>query len=178
MKRLFIPLYLLLSLLTASCESFLDVNPKGTVEEDKQFANVQGFREAMYGAYATMASKPLYGQQLSWGFTDQIGQMFVYASPGQPSYKAGQYSYQVAEVREVIDNIWSALYQEISYVNNIIEHAESTALTDPDITLIKGEAYALRAYLHFDVLRLFADDYIRSTKRDGIPYSLHYDPHR
>ena len=175
MKRLFIPLYLLLSLLTASCESFLDVNPKGTVEEDKQFANVQGFREAMYGAYATIASKPLYGQQLSWGFTDQIGQMFVYASPGQLSYKAGQYSYQVAEVREVIDNIWSALYQEISYVNNIIEHAESTALTDPDITLIKGEAYALRAYLHFDVLRLFADDYIRSTKRDGIPYSLHYD---
>lgn len=175
MKRLFIPLYLLLSLLTASCESFLDVNPKGTVEEDKQFANVQGFRETMYGAYATMASKPLYGQQLSWGFTDQIGQMFVYASPGQLSYKAGQYNYQVAEVREVIDNIWSALYQEISYVNNIIEHAESTALTDPDITLIKGEAYALRAYLHFDVLRLFADDYIRSTKRDGIPYSLHYD---
>ncbi len=97
MKRLFIPLYLLLSLLTASCESFLDVNPKGTVEEDKQFANVQGFRETMYGAYATMASKPLYGQQLSWGFTDQIGQMFVYASPGQLSYKAGQYNYQVAE---------------------------------------------------------------------------------
>ena len=52
MKRLFIPLYLLLSLLTASCESFLDVNPKGTVEEKgdrSAFGKEQGAQENRAG---------------------------------------------------------------------------------------------------------------------------------
>lgn len=31
------------------CNSFLNVQPKGTVEQGKQFKDVQGYRDAMYG---------------------------------------------------------------------------------------------------------------------------------
>ena len=36
------------------CNSFLNVQPKGTVEQGKQFKDVQGYRDAMYGIYASM----------------------------------------------------------------------------------------------------------------------------
>ena len=45
----------------AGCDSYLDVNPKGTLEQEKQFEDVQGYRDAMYGIYATMAKTSLYG---------------------------------------------------------------------------------------------------------------------
>ncbi|MFR7811452.1 MAG: hypothetical protein ACLU4N_20610 [Butyricimonas faecihominis] len=58
------------------CNSFLDVQPKGTVEQGKQFKDVQGYRDAMYGIYASMAQTSLYGKAMSYGFIDQVGQLF------------------------------------------------------------------------------------------------------
>ena len=41
---------------------------------------------------------------------------------------------------------------------------------------MKGECLGLRAFLHFDVARLFAEDYTRSTSSTrGIPYSTTFD---
>ena len=39
------------------CNSFLNVQPKGTVEQGKQFKDVQGYRDAMYGIYASMVDR-------------------------------------------------------------------------------------------------------------------------
>lgn len=39
---------------------------------------------------------------------------------------------------------------------------------------IRGEALALRAFLHFDLYRLFSPDVKRSPKADGIPYNKEY----
>ena len=58
------------------CNSFLNVQPKGTVEQGKQFKDVQGYRDAMYGIYASMAQTSLYGKAMSYGFIDQVGQLF------------------------------------------------------------------------------------------------------
>ena len=47
----------------------------------------------------------------------------------------------------------------IMYVNNVIQNAEKEEVgKDPDYTVIRGEAYALRAFLHFDLMRLFCDN--------------------
>ena len=41
------------------CNDFLDVNPAGTVTQDKMFRDVQGYRDAMYGIYANLATTNL-----------------------------------------------------------------------------------------------------------------------
>lgn len=63
-------------MLLSGCDSFLDVQPKGIVEQKKQFEDIQGYRDAMYGIYASMAKPELYGKAMSYGFMDQIGQHF------------------------------------------------------------------------------------------------------
>ena len=42
---------MLLSL--GSCNSFLDIKPEGELIQDEQFKDVQGYRDAMYGIYAS-----------------------------------------------------------------------------------------------------------------------------
>lgn len=175
MKKKYISLLLLLGGILTGCDSYLDINPKGKLDEDKMFENVQGFRDAMYGVYGTMASTNLYGGNLSWGFADKLGQLFLYDNPLHVDVQINQYQYTNTDVRSIIDGIWSSAYTAISYANNVIAHTEQTKLSDPDLPHIRGEAYAVRALLHFDLLRYFADDYIRSSRRTGIPYSTSFD---
>jgi len=117
-----------------------------------QFKRAQGYYDAMYGVYATMASTTLYGENLSYGFLDKIGQMFGYLNSVNSDTEILKYDYTDQRVRSVIDNIWTTQYQTISYLNNIIANAEKTPLTDTNLNLVRGEAYGLRAFLHFDLL--------------------------
>ena len=113
---------------------------------------------------------------LSYGFLDNLGQMFGYDNAANLSYYSTQYDYKRKEVKDVIDNIWASQYQTISYVNNIIAHINSTSIKSKELDYMKGECLGLRAFLHFDVARLFAEDYTRSTSSTrGIPYSTTFD---
>lgn len=162
--------------LFTSCDKFLDIQPAGQLEQDKMFGDIQGFRDAMYGAYSSMAQTNLYCEALSYGFLDNLGQMFGYDNAANLSYYSTQYDYKRKEVKDVIDNIWASQYQTISYVNNIIAHINSTSIKSKELEYMKGECLGLRAFLHFDVARLFAEDYTRSTSSTrGIPYSTTFD---
>lgn len=93
MKKKYISLLILLGGMLTGCDSYLDINPKGKLDEDKMFENVQGFRDAMYGVYGTMASTSLYGGNLSWGFADKLGQLFLYDNPLHVDVQINQYQY-------------------------------------------------------------------------------------
>lgn len=161
-------------MLLSGCDSFLDVQPKGIVEQKKQFEDIQGYRDAMYGIYASMAKPELYGKAMSYGFMDQIGQLFYakYLGSYQDVEAASKFDYKSQFIEGTIRNIWEKAYEVISYVNNVIENVEKEDITkDGDYVLIKGEAYALRAFLHFDIMRLFSDNILRHPDAGGIPYA-------
>lgn len=160
--------------LLQSCDSFLDVNPKGQLSEDVQFSDVQGFKDAMVGVYASLTQEALYGKELTFGLLGKLEQ----SSQNNTSYSYAQnYDYMSQNVRPTIDNIWSGAYASIAAINNILVHLENTNLKDSDLQTLKAEALALRAFLHFDIARLFAPDYSRSTdvQVKGIPYSYSFN---
>lgn len=160
-----------LTLLGSSCNKFLDVQPTGTLIEDKQFEDLQGFYDALYGVYGSMAKKDLYGQHLSWGFVDRLGQITARVREGELDYDLIHYRYGVRSVRNAIDAVWTNQYKAISYANTLLAHCEKTTLTSPDIQWVRAEAMALRAYMHFDLLRLYCDDYRRKPESQGLPYA-------
>lgn len=159
-----------------SCNDFLDVHPAGEVDESEQFGSIRGYRNAMYGVYGSMATANLYGKNLGYGFVDQLGQLFGYDNSSETSYFVSQYNYLRSDVRAIVDGIWGNQYQTISYVNNILRNAESPQFNHKELAVMRGECYGLRAFLHFDLVRLFAEDYGRSdaTTR-GIPYATTFD---
>ena len=163
---------LLLSGALVGCNKFLDVQPKGTLPEDMQFSDEQGFKDALYGIYALMGDKALYGENLTYGFVDKLGQMFKYNNSSNPDNVITKYQYTHLNVRPKIDEIWASQYYTIAAVNLIIKHAEATELTGETMDIIKGEAYALRAFLHFDLARLFCVRYADRNGKSGIPYAF------
>ena len=159
-----------------SCNDFLDVHPAGEVDESEQFGSIRGYRNAMYGVYGSMAATNLYGKNLGYGFVDQLGQQFGYDNTSETSYFVSQYNYLRSDVRAIVDGIWERQYQTIAYANNVLRNAESPQFDHKELAFMRGECYGLRAFLHFDLVRLFAEDYTRSNASTrGIPYATTFD---
>lgn len=162
------------------CDSFLDVQPRGEVVNDKMFEDPQGYMDAMYGIYANLTSGDLYGKNLSWGFADQLAHLFynpkAEISGEDVVSKIQNYEYTYPGVESIINSVWTNSYKVISYINNVLENIEKEDLTKhPDLPLIRGEAYGLRAFLHFDLLRYFCDNIQTKPEAGGIPYAYTFD---
>ena len=152
---------------------FLDIDTPGIVNNDKMFENEQGFTDAMDGVYASMAADDLYGKQLSFGFIDEIAQLYFndYGEGETALTKSIDLKYRDEDVREQIDRIWSSAYNAISSANSILDNTGGHSF--PGLPRIEGEALGVRAMLHFDILRLFAPG-MEKHDAEAIPYVEHF----
>src|ERR1700754_2012811 len=81
------------------------------------------------------------------------------------------YNYQDQNFITRKDSIWDGLYNAIANDNLLLKYVDSgKVLPAAEYPLIKGEALALRAYMHFDALRLFAPSYLTGAGTPAIPY--------
>lgn len=148
---------ILLLSLTYACNDWLEVDPKFRIKEEKIFNSEDGFKEALLGVYDKMVQSDLYGEKLTTGFVDILGQRYATANTVYKYRYAGNYNYTANEVVAQVDSIWNKMYNAIANCNNILDQIDSkqALFTGDNYNLIKGELLAARAYMHFDLLRLF-----------------------
>lgn len=159
----------------ASCNDWLKVEPETSVDEEKLFSTEQGFKDAMAGVYADMSSAKLYGQELTFGMLDVLAQVYDYetmASVYHEYHYVKDYHYDNSSVRSRITSIWNNMYGVIAEVNNILRWLDKKASSLPAATArqIRGECLFVRAYLHYDLLRMFAPDVKLDPQSTAIPY--------
>lgn len=157
----------------ASCSKWLDVTPKSEVSQDALFSTEDGFKEALNGLYSRGIKEQVYGRELSAGTMDALVQNYATDAFDSWGYRqAMTFSYKQAAFMDRRNLIWLGLYNVIANANLILENVDvkKNILTDVNYHVIKGEALAMRAYCHFDVLRLFADSYVTDVNGKGIPY--------
>ena len=67
----------------------------------------------------------------------------------------------MASPTSIIAGIWSTAYNSIANANSLLKHLDETDVPfhGDNKAIIKGEALALRAMLHFDLLRCFGVSY-------------------
>ena len=82
------------------------------------------------------------------------------------------YQYNTEYWRNRLDQTWNKAYALILNCNKILETIDGNKnlFTDGSYYIIKGEALALRAMLHFDMLRLFGPVYSKDSDKKAIPY--------
>lgn len=158
--------------LLASCDDFLDVRPKSEKVERDLFSNANGFETAIYGVYGAMAQNTLYGRNLLWGVTDVMAQDLAVNTTEMNALASFRYE-ENNDLRTRFAYIWSNAYQAIGYANNILTNLETRGGGLPLRDIYRGEMLAVRAFLHFDLLRLFCST---DTTRRGIPYPTVYRP--
>ena len=67
----------------ASCNSWLDVQPRSQVEDSELFETESGFKEALAGVYSSMVSSKTYAKELTFGFVGVLGREWDYFSQSQ-----------------------------------------------------------------------------------------------
>lgn len=180
---------IILSLVVAltACNDWLNVSPKTDMKAEDLFSTEAGFRDALIGVYALMATSNLYGKNLSYGYLDVLAQ--YYTSPRsntstgyEHNFKnAAAYNYTESDEESRILSIWSSHFSAIANINQALLFIDENrdVFTSEDIHHIyKGEFLALRALLHFNVLRLFAPSPMMDNQNGlnafAIPYVEQY----
>ena len=64
---------LFFSLLSVSCQEWLDVSPSTEVKYDDLFSYKNGFKDQLTGVYTALCSEELYGAHLGFGMLDAFG---------------------------------------------------------------------------------------------------------
>lgn len=159
------------------CKKWLDVSPKTQVRERDLFETERGFKDALIGAYQLLSDKKAYGQNLTMGFADALAQRYNTLSTSHIFYAAARYQYTNTAIKTYIKDTWGALYAGVANVNNILEQIDNrkTVFSGNNYNLVKGEALAIRALLHFDLLRLFGTAPIVNANKPSIPYVTTFD---
>lgn len=161
-----------------SCKKWLDITPKSQVASSDLFRTEEGFEEALNGVYTRCGQSDLYGEELTTGFLEVMAQNYTLSTLIDPLryLQTQKFHYADGDFIRRKDQAWDGLYNAIVNVNLILSHIDSKKeiFSDNNYALIKGEALALRAYLHFDVFRMFGSSFSSSGKKSGIPYVSTY----
>ena len=170
-KRIYILLITISLLITTSCNDYLDVQPRSQVEDTELFETESGFKEALAGVYSSMVSTGTYAKEMTYGLMGLLGQEWDFYYSAQYD-DAVAYDYDAAFPTNYLRSIWANNYSGIANANNLLAHIDdNTKLFSTDNhDVIKGEALALRAFLHFDLLRCFGVSFAVNPEQPSIPY--------
>ena len=155
-------IYILIGLFVlSSCDEWLDVTPNTDVPAKELFTTENGFTSALAGLYIVMTEEDTYGKNLTFGLMEQLAQMYD-KLPDGTSDRNSVYIYDretsgAYNTKGTLADVWQAQYHTIANANNLLKwwdvNAETVLVDTITRRMIRGEALALRAFLHFDLLR-------------------------
>lgn len=160
--------------ITAGCSKWLDYTPKDKQTYNQQFETKAGFHNAINGIYTNLSSSSLYGYNMSYGSIDYMALLYNIPSGNSSRSELMTTSWTGSYASSTLASIWSSAYTTILNANLVIGAADEyrkSVLSDNEYNLIKGEMLGVRAFLHFDLLRLFGPVYSMDSQRKSIPYN-------
>ena len=163
---------------TASCEKWLEATSSSQVASDKLFSSRSGFHEALIGVYLLMGTQSMYGMHYTWYFNDVTCVPYSISSSSQIKL-VQQHQYDNSMVNPITENMWIYGYKAIANINKTLlelERRRDVVTDDLEYNLIKGELLAARAYIHFDLVRMFGLESWggENASKYTIPYSTEY----
>lgn len=161
-KLKYIALSILMSITIFSCsDNFLDIDPEQNVPAENAVIDENTLKTALNGVYSELQSSNYYGRSMYVIPELMADNLFL------SSRNTGRYldfdNFVVSERDSYVEDLWIKLYSVLANASRVIEggeklksgSTEQQALFDQ----LVGEAYALRALAHFDLVRLFAQPY-------------------
>jgi starch-binding outer membrane protein, SusD/RagB family len=174
-KKMKIYKYVVLSLVlaTGSCTGVIeDVNPTHILSDSNAFARATDYETALSGAYAQLRAVNVYGRDQS-SLPDMMTDNLSESPENLPQGTRGLVDWQAASDNGQIENNWTLVYRMINATNIVINGIDAFANAGNQRTVnrIKGQALALRALGHFDLLKWYANNYERNSGDPAVPIS-------
>jgi hypothetical protein len=179
MRKVFTYIAFVSLMALCSCDAWLDVKPYDKMSEEELLSSESGYMKLLNGIYIELNSDMLYGASLSVEMVEIMGGAYVIGTDNSVwgNYAdLAAYKYGTDYWRARINETWNKAYALILNCNLLLENIDNTSVrfTGDNLKVIKGEAQALRAMLHFDLLRLFGPVYAHNPEAPAIPYYKKY----
>ncbi len=162
MKVKYLTSLLITLTLFTSCEKWLDVNSELDIYEETLFEEAEGYYAALNGLYIAMGGQNLYGKELTFGAVEAWGGSYILDKENHQSWdEIANFKYENTAAQGVASGIWLDAFNVIAEANNLLQNLNKdteTRFPEGDLTknMILGEAYAIRAMMHFELVRVFA----------------------
>jgi hypothetical protein len=175
MKKIYIYTSLLLLIVTG-CQKQLIQNPTNSVPVRNAFESPADFTNAILGAYSGLKTSTYYGGEDAGSMAttpDVLSDNLIICSQGRHS-EQDWYNFTMTGTDN--PDLWPSVYIQILRDNYIITNINNLSAGSFKNN-IEGEALALRALAHFDLLREYAKPYTMASATDpGVPYVTSTDP--
>ena len=161
------------------CGKWLDVQPYDKIAEDELLSTENGFMMLLNGIYIELNDQMLYGGALTVEMIEIMGGAYALGSDDSiwGNYNdIASYEYGTEYWRTRFNETWNKAYSLILNCNLLLSRIDDSRdlFSGDNYYIIKGEALALRAMLHFDMFRLFGPVYSRHPEASSIPYYTRY----
>lgn len=149
--------FIIVALVSLSgCKKFLDEDPRGLLSGSSAIADESGLKAQLAGAYHTLIGDWDRGFATAAAIATTMGGDDVTTHP--ESNKADfrefdQFNVTSFNARSVA--LWNGCYKTIQSANNIINNYEGVTGDADNIRQITGEAYFLRAFSYYYLVRLW-----------------------
>ena len=163
MKKYIVILVLAVASLTfTGCKDFLVEAPILSQTTSLTLGDYNGLDKAVTGAYSPLADGSWYGAMYVLDAEMRSGNAM---RPINNDFTSGRMTvpYTMSYNESSTSGLWGYAYYVISAANNVINAIDEKGdelltggVTQQDVDNLKAEALALRAFAHFDCLRLYA----------------------
>lgn len=170
-------------LLGSSCKKeYLQKDPPSALGPENIFtttknamATINGMHRMMYTQWYSTQS--LGGHSGNMLFMEVLGEDFVMTANAN-GWLVSEYRWlgQRNDASTIVRFSYGFYYSMIGNANMIIKNIDNSVGPDADKKLIKGQAYAYRAWSYFQMIQLFGERYVNGAANDGLGLSLVLEP--
>ena len=156
-------LYLTYIIVAGGCSKALDTEPELYVDETTSIVDKKSADAALVGAYNSLSQNNNQGATFRYVANlagDNI--KWVGNSPTNREFDV----YDIFATNGRVSELWAAIYKTINISNNIIAAVpavQDVTFSAADRDKSRGEAFFLRAYSYFDLVRLWGNVPIQTT---------------
>ncbi len=153
----------ILLIAAGSCDSFVEVEPAGPVDTNF-FNNQTEYEEALLGAYDIL-------QATFWNTLTSLVASDDYAAGGdsfnydQPTLQNINLMIHNGDDENQLRDIWKLMYAGQNRANFVLENKDKTDFDGKDEII--AEAYFLRAYFTFELVKFFGNVPMKTEDRAG-----------
>lgn len=186
--KIYILILLIFTVALSACSDWLDITSSSEIREKDHYSTVEGFQQSLIGCYIGMTDDGLYGKTLSWHAIEVIGHQFNSVSStittnSKEMQDFERFNYESSQIVSKVEDIWAKAYSVIANANEALANIEGkeSSINEVYYHIIKGELLAIRAYMHFDLLRLYGygnwkDRNTELSAKKTIPYVTNLSP--
>ena len=163
MKNIFKFIYACLMLSIVSCNDAIEIEQPGRLGAENAFQSVSDLRAGLLGAY---------------NYLDTTGEIGLTAAMTDESHRGkdnggqnnDEQNFNINSSNSYVSRIWRSNYGAIGMANRVIQAAPSIDSSEDqdEYDNVLGQAHAIRAFAHFQILTFFSPDYTDDSALAGL----------